>query len=110
MVIVRHGRLITPTRSDNVLEGITLESVFTLAKEELGLEVIERTIDRSELYIADEVLPDGHGGAHLARDRGRPARQSADGGIGPDHEEAADAVLRRHPRPQREVRGLGARR
>ena len=45
--MVRHGKLITPARSDNVLEGITLDSVFELAREELGIEVIERTIDRS---------------------------------------------------------------
>lgn len=65
VVIVRHGKLITPSRSDNVLEGITLESVFTLAKDELGLEIIERTIDRSELYIADECFLTGTA-AHLS--------------------------------------------
>ena len=59
VIIVRHGRLITPARSDNVLEGITLASVCEIAREELGIEVIERTIDRSELYIADEVLLTG---------------------------------------------------
>src|SRR5207244_9567508 len=59
IVIVRHGKLITPERSDNVLEGITLASVMELAKEELGLEVIERTIDRTELYIADECFMTG---------------------------------------------------
>jgi branched-chain amino acid aminotransferase len=58
-------RLITPERSDNVLEGITLQSVFELAREELGLEIIERTIDRSELYIADEVFLTGTA-AHLS--------------------------------------------
>jgi branched-chain amino acid aminotransferase len=65
IVMIRHGRLITPERSDNVLEGITLESVFTLAKDELGLEVIERTIDRTELYVADEVFLTGTA-AHLS--------------------------------------------
>lgn len=65
LVIVRHGKLITPSRSDNVLEGITLESVFTLAKAELGLDVIERTVDRSELYIADECFLTGTA-AHLS--------------------------------------------
>lgn len=65
IVIVRHGRLITPERSDNVLEGITLQSVFQLAREELGLEIIERTIDRSELYVADECFLTGTA-AHLS--------------------------------------------
>jgi len=59
IAIIRHGRLITPARSDNILEGITLSTVCELAVKELGIEVIERTIDRSELYIADEVLMTG---------------------------------------------------
>ena len=49
IVLIRDGRLVTPARSDNVLEGITLASVIELARNELGLEVVERTIDRSEL-------------------------------------------------------------
>jgi branched-chain amino acid aminotransferase len=65
LVIVRNGKLITPAPSDNVLEGITLESIFTLAREECGLEVVERTIDRSELYIADECFLTGTA-AHLS--------------------------------------------
>ena len=59
IVIVRDGRLYTPPKSDNVLEGITLATVIELAQKELGLEVVERTIDRSELYIADEVFMTG---------------------------------------------------
>ncbi|HXK34082.1 MAG TPA: aminotransferase class IV, partial [Dehalococcoidia bacterium] len=65
LAMVRHGRLITPERSDNVLEGITLDSVCQLARDELGMEVIERTIDRSELYIADEVFLTGTA-AHIS--------------------------------------------
>ncbi len=65
LVIIRHGRLITPERSDNVLEGITLDSVCQLAKDELGMEVIERTVDRSELYIADECFLTGTA-AHIS--------------------------------------------
>jgi branched-chain amino acid aminotransferase len=59
ILILRHGRLITPARHDNILEGITLATVAQLARDELGIDVIERTIDRSELYIADEVLMTG---------------------------------------------------
>jgi branched-chain amino acid aminotransferase len=59
IIILRHGRLITPARSDNILEGITLSTVAELAQKELGLEVVERTIDRTELYIADEVMMTG---------------------------------------------------
>ena len=59
IVIMRHGRLITPAPSDNILEGITLETALEIAQRELGLEVERRTIDRSELYIADEVFMTG---------------------------------------------------
>ncbi|MEZ4502159.1 MAG: branched-chain amino acid transaminase [Dehalococcoidia bacterium] len=59
IVILRHGRLITPPPSDNILEGITLETALEIAQRELGLEVERRTIDRTELYIADEVFMTG---------------------------------------------------
>lgn len=54
--IIRRGTLITPAVTDNVLEGITRESVMELARRELGLSVIERSVDRSELYIAEEAF------------------------------------------------------
>jgi branched-chain amino acid aminotransferase len=54
--IVRGGRLATPPTTDGILEGITRDSVLTLAREHLGLEVDERPIDRTELYLADEVF------------------------------------------------------
>ncbi len=57
--ILRHGKLITPTPSDNVLEGITAQTVVELARNELGLETIERQIDRTELYVADEIFMTG---------------------------------------------------
>jgi branched-chain amino acid aminotransferase len=82
VVIVRHGRLIAPERSDNVLEGITLQSVFELAREELGLEIIERTIDRSELYVADECFLTGTA-AHLSPVIEVDRRPVGGGRIGP---------------------------
>ena len=59
IVILRHGTLITPPPQDNVLEGITLETALELAQRELNLPVLRRSIDRSELYIADEVFMTG---------------------------------------------------
>ncbi len=59
IVLVRDGKLITPAAADNILEGITLSSVITLARDELGLETVERSIDRSELYVADECFMTG---------------------------------------------------
>lgn len=54
--IVREQVLITPPPSDDILEGITRATVMTLAKNELGLTVIERSIPRTELYSAEEVF------------------------------------------------------
>lgn len=56
--IVRKGVLITPAVSHNILEGITRQCVIDIASD-LGIRVIERDIDRSELYIADEVFLTG---------------------------------------------------
>jgi branched-chain amino acid aminotransferase len=57
--MVRNGKLITPPPSDNILEGITRDTVMLLARQELGIEVIERSITRTELYAADEVFFSG---------------------------------------------------
>jgi len=59
LFIVRDGKLITPCVSQNVLEGITRDFVLQLAREDLGIPVVERAIDRSELYIADECFMTG---------------------------------------------------
>ena len=64
IVMIRNGKLITPAPSDNILEGITLETALELAAKEIGLSVERRSIDRSELYIADEVFMTGTA-AHL---------------------------------------------
>jgi len=54
--MVRHGQIITPPSTDNILEGITRASIIELAHSELGLGVEERSIDRSELYVCDELF------------------------------------------------------
>ncbi len=54
--IVRNGKLITTQVSDNILEGITRDSVIELTKKELNLDVVERQIDRTELYTCDEIF------------------------------------------------------
>lgn len=56
--IVREGKIITPGLDQDVLEGITRDSVITIAKD-MGLEVIERSVDKTELFIADEVFFSG---------------------------------------------------
>ncbi len=59
--LVRNGKLITPPVSANVLEGITRSTIIQIAAEELGIQTIEREIDRTELYIADEAFFCGTG-------------------------------------------------
>jgi branched-chain amino acid aminotransferase len=53
LFIVRDGVLITPGVDQDILEGITRKSIITMAKD-LGISVIERPVDKTELYIADE--------------------------------------------------------
>jgi branched-chain amino acid aminotransferase len=57
--MVRDGLLVTPPITDNILEGITRRSVMELARNELGLTVVERPIDRSEVYICEELFLTG---------------------------------------------------
>jgi branched-chain amino acid aminotransferase len=57
--MVRDGLLVTPPVTDNILEGITRRSVMELARNELGLTVVERPIDRSEVYICEELFLTG---------------------------------------------------
>lgn len=54
--LAKGGRLYTPDPSQNILEGCTRRAIMDIAQRELGIEVLERAIDRSELYSADEVF------------------------------------------------------
>jgi branched-chain amino acid aminotransferase len=56
LFIFRNGKLVTPPSTDNILEGITRASVIELARNEMKLDVVERSISRSELYVSDEVF------------------------------------------------------
>jgi branched-chain amino acid aminotransferase len=58
LFMVRDGVLITPGVEQDILEGITRASVIELAKA-MGIEVIERAVDKSELFVADEVFLSG---------------------------------------------------
>jgi branched-chain amino acid aminotransferase len=59
--IMRDGVLITPSVSEDILEGITRATIMQLAREELGMQVVERSISRTEFYVADEVFMTGTG-------------------------------------------------
>ncbi|MGB9757635.1 MAG: branched-chain amino acid transaminase [Candidatus Bipolaricaulaceae bacterium] len=56
--LVRDGTLITPPITANILEGITRDTVLVLARD-LGIPVVERPVDRTELYVAEEVFLTG---------------------------------------------------
>ena len=56
--LVRNGELITPGLDQDILEGITRDSVIQIAKD-LGIKVIERAVDKSEFFIAEEVFLSG---------------------------------------------------
>jgi branched-chain amino acid aminotransferase len=81
LFMLRKGRLVTPQVTENVLEGITRDCVAELAQHELALEIVERPIDRSELYICEELFLTGTavGLAPVVRVDHRPV---ADGQIG----------------------------
>ena len=59
--LLRKGQLITPPVTADILEGITRDAVMELADRELGMPVLERDVDRTELYAADEVFLSGTG-------------------------------------------------
>ena len=59
--MLRNGILSTPPTTANVLEGITRRTVIQLTRDELKMEVQEREIDRTELYLADEAFYCGTG-------------------------------------------------
>lgn len=61
LMLVRDGKIITPSVTSGILESITRETVITLAREALSVPLVERDIDRTELYTADEAFFCGTG-------------------------------------------------
>jgi len=54
--MLRNGVLITPPITENILEGITRHTVMEFARQELEIQVVERPIDRTEVYLCDELF------------------------------------------------------
>ena len=81
LFMIRDGVLITPSVSDDILEGITRAGIMEMARD-MGIACVERSIDRSELYIADEVFLCGTG-AQLSPVIEVDRRPVGGGGIGP---------------------------
>ena len=61
LFLLRNGRLSTPALSEDILEGITRNALIDMIREEFGIAVEERRIDRTELYAADEIFLCGTG-------------------------------------------------
>ncbi len=61
LFLLRNGRLSTPALSEDILEGITRNTLIAMIREEFGIQVEERRIDRTELYAADEIFMCGTG-------------------------------------------------
>ena len=80
--VVRDGKVSTPPTSDNILEGLTRLAMIELLRKELDMEVVERSIDRSELYIADEIFMCGTG-AQISPVIDVDRRPIGDGQVGP---------------------------
>ncbi len=59
--MIRNGVFVTPSITENILEGIVRRTFMTLIQEELGMQVVERSIDRTELFLADELFFVGTG-------------------------------------------------
>ena len=92
-MMVRDGAVITPPVTANLLEGIVRKSLVELARERLGLRVEERNIDRSELYLADEVFFCGTG-VQMAAVGSIDHRTINDGAKGPVTRELGDLFRR----------------
>lgn len=82
LFLIESNKLITTQTTDNILRGITRDTIIQLAKEVMGLEVEERTIDRTELYIADEAFYCGTG-AQVSPIVNIDNRDLGDGKVGP---------------------------
>jgi len=80
--LVMNGELVTPAPTENILLGITRDSVMELASRELGRVTRERQIDRTELFVADEIFMCGTG-AQVAPVISVDHRPVGNGQVGP---------------------------
>lgn len=94
--MVRHGEVITPAITDDILEGITRRTLIGLLREEMGLKVTERSIDRTEVYLAEEAFLAGTGVqiVPIARIDHRPIGTGSAGRIGMDLKHLYDDIVR----------------
>ena len=81
LFLVQNGKLVTTMKTDNILVGVTRNTIMELAKDVLGIETEERAIDRTELYISDEAFYCGTG-AQVSPIVSVDNRKLGDGNVG----------------------------
>ena len=102
--VVRDGVALTPPVSDDLLEGVTRKAIMELLANE-GIPVEVRSIDRSELYVADEAFLCGTG-VQVSPVIEIDHRPVGSGGIGPIGAARPRPLLRRGARPAARIRAL----
>jgi branched-chain amino acid aminotransferase len=90
--LVIDGKLVTPCASESILIGITRNTIIDIARDELGLEVIERPVERGELYTCQEAFYTGTA-ANVASIVNIDHRLVGDGEIGPISKKLNDVYL-----------------
>jgi len=81
LFLVTDGKLVTPASDNHILLGITRDTVIQLAKDELGIETVERPVELNEMFTADECFLTGTA-AHITPVGEVDHRPIADGGVG----------------------------
>ena len=95
LFLITNGAIFTPPVADNNLTGITRDSAMTLAREELGIEVVERQHSQERALPGRRGVPDGHGGAyHPCRIAGQASDRRRRGRA--DHPEDTRCLRRSH--------------
>src|SRR5258708_39937609 len=98
LFMLRNGTFVTPPITDDILEGVTRRLVMRMICDELGLETVERSIDRSELYVCDELLLCGTG-AELLPVVELDGRRVGGGPAGPRSKRLRDCYMAAAPAP-----------
>jgi len=91
--LVQGGRLVTPAVYSSILVGITRGSVIELARRELGIETVERSVSRAELYTSDECFMTGTA-AHVTPVSEIDGRKLGNGGVGEITRQLRDLYFR----------------
>ena len=99
LFIVKRGVLITPPVTDNILEGITRARLMEIARDDLGIEVVERSDRPHRALQRRRGLPVRHRGADQPGHRDRPAQHRLRRTSGRGHPEPVADLLRRGARP-----------